>query len=88
MLLVSYDIQDPRRLRQTAKLLRKYDRRIQKSVFLCDISPARCSELHALLSKISDDEDSILCWHLHADTRLDQIGHPILICNHPDEELF
>lgn len=88
MLLISYDIQDPRRLRQTAKLLRKYGQRIQKSAFLCDISPARYAELHALLSKIPAEQDSILCWHLRANTRLDRIGLQIPTCISAPEALF
>ena len=86
MVLISYDIQDPRRLRQTARLLRKYGRRIQKSVFLCDISAPLYEELYDRLSRIPSDEDSILCRHLRTNTRLDRIGLQIPACiSSPDE---
>lgn len=59
--LIAYDIADPVRLRAVCKLMEAYGRRLQYSVFLCDLSRA---ELATWEMRIRDlvvlSEDSII----------------------------
>lgn len=59
--LVSYDISDPRRLRQVARTLEGFGVRLQYSVFECALDDMRLAklktELHDLLNH---DEDQVL----------------------------
>jgi CRISPR-associated protein Cas2 len=59
--LVSYDISDPRRLRQVARTLEGFGVRLQYSVFECALDDTRLAklktELHDLLNH---DEDQVL----------------------------
>ena len=59
--IVAYDVSnDPRRSR-VAKTLESYGDRIQFSVFVLDIKPARMTRLRASLSRLIDPEaDSVL----------------------------
>ena len=45
MYIVVYDISNPKRLRKISSLLKRYGRRVQKSVFECSISEKRYIEL-------------------------------------------
>jgi CRISPR-associated protein Cas2 len=59
--LVAYDIADDRRRSNIAKRLSAYGDRVQYSVFVCDLKPARFVRLQNILVQlISPDEDSIL----------------------------
>jgi len=59
--LICYDIISDRRRTRTANLLSEYGDRVQYSVFVVDISPARLLQLKDRLSSIIDnEEDSIL----------------------------
>ncbi len=49
--IVSYDVSDPRRLRQVFKILRGYGDHLQLSVFRCELVPA---EKVVLESKLRD----------------------------------
>lgn len=59
--VVSYDISDPRRLRQVARTLEGFGVRLQYSVFECPLDDTRLAklktELHDLLNH---DEDQVL----------------------------
>ena len=61
MYIIFYDISDPVRLKRVAKLLQRYGRRIQKSVFECDITEYRYHELLAKLNRIRAETDRISC---------------------------
>jgi CRISPR-associated protein Cas2 len=59
--VVSYDIADPKRLRQVFKLMRGYGEHIQLSVFRCELSPREFVEMRAKLGTvIHDHEDQVL----------------------------
>ena len=64
MYLISYDIAEPRRLRQVAKLLKRYGVRLQKSVYACDLDERRYGELRRKLTDFRNDEDSVICFRL------------------------
>lgn len=53
LVLVAYDITDPRRLYRTARLLRRYGHRVQQSVFECHLDartvPRLVVELEGLI---------------------------------------
>jgi len=59
--IVSYDICDPRRLRQVHKTMLGYGEPLQYSVFCCDLAPAGRIMLIAALSELIDHrEDQVM----------------------------
>jgi CRISPR-associated protein Cas2 len=59
--IVTYDISDPKRLRQVFKLMMGYGDHLQLSVFECELNPRELIELrHALGEIIHHDEDQVL----------------------------
>ncbi|MDO5554460.1 MAG: CRISPR-associated endonuclease Cas2 [Planctomycetia bacterium] len=58
--LITYDVRDPKRLRQTAKKLLGFGTRIQMSVFRCRLSLTDYERLNWELSKILAEEDDLL----------------------------
>ncbi len=63
--VVSYDISDPKRLRQVHRTMRGYGEALQYSVFLCDLSPAeRIMLIEALTPLINQREDQVMLINL------------------------
>jgi CRISPR-associated protein Cas2 len=59
--IVSYDVSDPRRLRQVFKVMRGYGDHLQLSVFRCELNDRELIELRAkLASIIHNDQDQVL----------------------------
>ena len=58
--LITYDVRDPKRLRQVAKKLESYGERVQYSVFRCRLDRVALEKLHWELHKIMSDEDDLL----------------------------
>ena len=59
--VVSYDVSDPKRLRQVFKTMLGYGDHLQLSVFRCDLSARELVELRAKLSGIiHHTEDQVL----------------------------
>jgi CRISPR-associated protein Cas2 len=59
--LVSYDISDPKRLRQVARSLEGFGVRLQYSVFECPLDDLRLAKLKAELQSLLDHaEDQVL----------------------------
>ena len=59
--IVSYDISDPKRLRQVYQLMRGWGDHLQLSVFQCELSAREVVELRAGLEEIlHHDEDQVL----------------------------
>ncbi len=89
LVIVSYDIADPRRLNRVAKVLEAAGTRIQKSVFECGLSPDALSALRLRLRRLIDPaEDHILITpicahcrhHIHWQGKLpDASGEPYWI---------
>lgn len=58
--LVTYDIADPRRLREVHKVVVDYGERLQYSVYVCDLTPVEHVELRVKLRRaMHRDEDCI-----------------------------
>lgn len=80
--LISYDIADPKRLRQVARIMEGYGYRVQLSVFQCPLDDLRLEQLKAdIVPVINSDEDQVLIVNLGPDTeqtfeRFDYIGRP------------
>lgn len=63
--LVAYDIRDPKRLRDVAKICKDFGIRVEYSVFECDLSEPNFSMLWAFLNEAIDpDEDRILVYRI------------------------
>lgn len=58
--LITYDVRDPKRLRQVAKKLEGYGQRVQYSVFRCRLDRTALEKLHWELVQILADEDDLL----------------------------
>ena len=59
--LLSYDIAHPKRLRQIAKLALRYGERVQKSLYLCAVSPEQFERLEQeLTALIHPEEDRVM----------------------------
>ena len=58
--LVSYDVHDPKRLRQVAKKIKGFGTRIQFSVFRCQLSQSDIEKLQWELSKVMSADDDLL----------------------------
>ncbi len=58
--LVSYDIREPKRLRQVAKVMLSYGSRLQYSVFVCDLSAAELVRLRFDLREVIAPIDSVM----------------------------
>ncbi len=61
IVVISYDICDPGRLRKVFKLMRGHGQHIQYSVFRCELTPSERITLRARLEKlIKHDEDQVM----------------------------
>ena len=59
--LITYDIADPKRLREVYTLLKGYGEHIQLSVFRCSLTPRQHAELRGALAEAANlHEDQIL----------------------------
>ncbi len=80
--LISYDISDPKRLRQVARIMEGYGYRVQLSVFQCPLDDLRLEQFKAdIIPVINSDEDQVLIVCLGPDTeqtfrRFDSLGKP------------
>ncbi|MGV3523189.1 MAG: CRISPR-associated endonuclease Cas2 [Candidatus Sericytochromatia bacterium] len=58
--LFCYDIREPRRLQQVAKVLESYGHRLQYSIFRCHLTPRELERLTWQLTKVTEKEDSVI----------------------------
>lgn len=64
--VVSYDIPNDKRRRKVSKLLEGYGRRVQFSVFECELDEVKCSQLELRLKReIDEQEDDIRFYPLN-----------------------
>jgi len=78
---ISYDISDPRRLRRVAKLALLHGERVQKSLYLCALSPEQTDLLHRQFSAIIEPPDRLMmrpvCRQCRSSARFQGAGgHP------------
>ena len=74
MYLIAYDITDPRRLHRTARALKRYGRRVQKSLFEADISRSQCKTLCRDLSALCREGDRITVYFLPGNPLKEEIN--------------
>jgi CRISPR-associated protein Cas2 len=80
-IVVSYDIVDDRRRARVLKTLKGYGRRVQYSVFECEVAPLAFKRMHDQLLKIyAPKEDNIRFYFLDEDAvgRIETAGVGIL----------
>lgn len=82
--IVTYDIREPKRLRQVYKLLRGFGEHLQFSVFRCALTPVRRAELVERLREMVHQVDQVLLIRLgHADTEraweIITLGTPVAV---------
>ena len=65
--LVGYDISDPRRLAQVARICEDYGMRVQYSLFECHLEENEFIEFWLqLLAQINEDEDRLVAYKIDA----------------------
>jgi CRISPR-associated protein Cas2 len=68
--LIAYDICDDKRLREVAKLMEAYGKRVQRSVFECSLSKQRLAALvHESKIRMNRLEDKLQIYKLCQDCR-------------------
>jgi CRISPR-associated protein Cas2 len=82
LLIVTYDISDPKRLRKVFKAMKGFGQHLQLSVFRCDLTEMeRFEMIGALQDLIHHGEDQILLIDLGPSdgrsVRVDSIGRPV-----------
>ena len=55
--IVSYDISDPKRLRQVFQTMRGWGDHLQYSVFECDLDPRQARQLEARFTHLVNPDD-------------------------------
>lgn len=79
-LLIAYDVATAtpageQRLRRVARACQDFGKRVQKSVFECDVGDKEWAELRLrLLDEVKLDEDSLRFYFLESDTRIEHHG--------------
>jgi len=86
-MIVAYDIADPRRLNKTAKIIKDYGTRVQKSVFEVKVDSRRFAEMKRRIEELIEPfEDGVkylpLCEKCTGTVEI--IGQGVFI--DPDEE--
>jgi CRISPR-associated protein Cas2 len=80
LVLIAYDVSTTtpagqRRLRRVAQACQDYGRRVQKSVFECQVGPAQWALLRdRLFTEIDPKADSLRFYFLAEDTRIEHHG--------------
>lgn len=82
LLIVTYDICDPKRLRRVFKAMKGFGQHLQLSVFRCDLTEMERFEMIGVLQGIiHHEEDQILLIDLGPSegraVRVDAIGRPV-----------
>ncbi len=83
--IVTYDISDPKRLRQVYRTMRGFGQHLQLSVFCCDITPAQRIQMIAALERAIDREtDQVLVIDLGLSQtqpihNIDALGRPLAV---------
>ena len=62
MYIVAYDITDNKERKTVSKKIEKYGERIQKSVWICDITSTECKKLRSSLEDLSIESGNIHIW--------------------------
>lgn len=83
LIIVTYDISDPKRLRKVFKAMKGFGQHLQLSVFRCDLTAMeRFEMIGALQDLIHHDEDQVLLIELGPSEgrthRVSSIGRPVL----------
>ena len=82
LLIVTYDICNPKRLRKVFKAMKGFGQHVQLSVFRCDLTDMERFEMIGVLEGIiHHDEDQVLIIELGPSDgrghRVDSIGRPV-----------
>jgi CRISPR-associated protein Cas2 len=82
LLIVTYDISNPKRLRKVFKAMKGFGQHLQLSVFRCDLTDMeRFEMIRALQDLIHHDEDQVLLIDLGPSdgrtVRVDSLGRPV-----------
>lgn len=80
LVLITYDVNTEttagkRRLRQVAKQCVNYGRRVQNSVFECEMDAAKCREVKAILEEIIDAKNDSLRFYYLGNNYRNKVEH-------------
>lgn len=85
LVIVAYDITDPRRLKHVADCCKNYGIRVQYSIFECHLEARHFDDLWEKLKKLIDKkEDRIVAYPISADnSRKIRTCGTVVTCDHP-----
>jgi len=80
--LVAYDICDPKRLAQVAKVCQDYGVRVQYSVFECFLDVGEFTEFWLkLLEEIDEQEDRLVAYKIDARSARETMTAGTMVCS-------
>lgn len=72
LIIIAYDITEPKRLKKVADCCKDFGVRVQLSVFECHLEGARLNEFWERLCELADkNEDRIVAYPIHGSSRHD-----------------
>ncbi len=79
--LVAYDISNPKRLRQVARICEDYGVRVQYSIFECRLEEAEFARFwNQLLAEIDPAEDRIVAYKIDARSARETLTAGTMVC--------
>lgn len=82
LILLAYDITQPKRLHKVAKTCEDYGTRVQYSLFECRLTPEALDELWLkLLYLIDEEEDRIVAYQLDAKSATKTLTAGTMVCS-------
>jgi CRISPR-associated protein Cas2 len=80
--LVAYDISDPKRLAQVARVCEDYGVRVQYSVFECHLEETEFEDFWlTLLDKIDEKEDRLVAYKIDARSAKETLTAGTMVCS-------
>lgn len=84
LVIIAYDIADPKRLKKVADTCKDYGMRVQYSIFECHLEADKLDDLWKRLGDIIDPtEDSIVAYPIHGRAQKDIRCQGIMISYKP-----
>lgn len=82
LILIAYDVADPKRLARVAKTCEDFGARVQYSLFECQLAPEDFDTLWLrLLDLIHDDEDRLVAYRLDARNARETLTAGTMTCS-------
>ena len=82
LIVVAYDVSDPKRLAKVATVCENYGTRVQYSIFECHLEPSAFDDLWLqLLDLIDDSEDRVVAYKMDARNAQETETAGVMVCS-------